>query len=113
MSGEDPNRERAAILHEAELRREQLLAHDELPRFDFAFLGLGTDAHVASLFPGAPALALDDRLVASVRNGETRIPEPTVDRLTLTFRALNAVRRAVFVFPVAFREGNVTLYRVP
>ena len=97
MPGEDPNPERAAVLYEAELRREQGLARGELPRFDFAFLGLGADAHIASLFPGAPALAFADRLVAAVRRGETSIPDPPVDRITLTFPALNTARRAVFV----------------
>lgn len=97
MHGEDPNPERAAVLHEATLRTEQALARGERPRFDFAFLGLGSDAHVASLFPGAPALGLDDRLVAAVRRTDSVIPEPTVDRLSLTFPALNAVRVAVFL----------------
>ena len=97
MPGEDPNPERAAVLHEAALRREQALARGDAPRFDFAFLGLGSDAHVASLFPRAPTLALEDRLVAAVRRAEVAIPDPPVDRLTLTFRALNAARAAVFV----------------
>jgi 6-phosphogluconolactonase len=97
MPGEDPNPERAAVEHEATLRREQSLSRGEIPRFDFAFLGLGSDAHVASLFPGSPTLALDDRLVAAVRTAESAIPDPPVDRLTLTFAALNAAASAVFV----------------
>ena len=97
MRGEDPNPEREAVRHEAVLRREPALARGEAPRFDFAFLGLGSDAHVASLFPGAPTLDLDDRLVAAVRKDEVAIPDPAIDRLTLTFRALNAARAAVFV----------------
>ncbi|HET6618058.1 MAG TPA: 6-phosphogluconolactonase [Gemmatimonadota bacterium] len=97
MRGEDPNPERAAILHEATLRREQSLPSGELPRFDFAFLGLGTDAHVASLFPGSATLAMNDRLAAAVRRAEVAIPDPPVDRLTLTFPALNASRAAVFL----------------
>lgn len=97
MPGEDPSPERAAVHHEAALRHAQGLGRGELPRFDFALLGLGSDAHVASLFPDAPTLALDDRLVAAVSRGEVAIPDPPVDRLTLTFRALNAARAAVFV----------------
>jgi 6-phosphogluconolactonase len=97
MPGEDPNPERAAVLHEATLRREQSLARGEIPRFDFAFLGLGADAHVASLFPHAAAIGLEDRLVAAVRRADEAIPDPSVDRLTLTLTALNGARAAVFV----------------
>lgn len=97
MPGEDPNPERAAVLHEATLRREQSLARGEIPRFDFAFLGLGVDTHVASLFPGASSIGLDDRLVAAVPLAGAAMPDPGVDRLTLTLRALNGARAAVFV----------------
>lgn len=97
MRGEDPNPEREAVRYEAALRRDQGLARGEPPIFDLALLGLGGDTHVASLFPGAPTLALDDRLVAAVRKGEVAIPDPSVDRLTLTFRALNAARAALFL----------------
>ncbi|HET6360806.1 MAG TPA: 6-phosphogluconolactonase [Gemmatimonadota bacterium] len=97
MRGEDPNPEREAVMHEATLRAEQALARGEPPRFDFAFLGMGADTHVASLFPGSPQLALADRLVAAVRKDEVAIPDPLVDRLTLTLTALNGARAAVFV----------------
>jgi 6-phosphogluconolactonase len=97
MRGEDPNPEREAVRYEAALRREQGLARGEDPRFDLAILGLGDDAHVASLFPGAPTLALDDRLVAAVRKNEVTIPDPSVERITLTYRALNAARAAIFL----------------
>lgn len=97
MPGEDPNPDRAAVLHEATLRRDLSLASGEVPPFDFAFLGLGGDAHVASLFPRAAEIGLEDRLVAAVRRADEAIPDPAVDRLTLTFRALNGARAAVFV----------------
>jgi 6-phosphogluconolactonase len=97
MRGEDSNSEREAVRHEAALRAEQALARGEPPRFDFAFLGMGSDAHVASLFPGSPTLAQTDRLVAAVRKNEVAMPDPAVDRLTLTFAALNGARAAVFV----------------
>jgi 6-phosphogluconolactonase len=97
MRGEDPNPEREAVRYEAALRREHGLAPGEAPRFDLALFGLGGDTHVASLFPGAPTLQLDDRLVAAVRTGEVAIPSPCVNRITLTFRALNAAGSALFL----------------
>jgi 6-phosphogluconolactonase len=97
MRGEDPNPEREAVRYEAALRTEYGLARGEAPRFDLLLLGLGDDTHVASLFPGAPTLLQGDRLVAAVRTGKVAIPDPTVDRLTLTYPALNAARAALFL----------------
>src|SRR5438034_1171475 len=52
-------------------------------QLDLLLLGLGPDAHVASLFPGSPQLAEHDRLVTSGPAGL----EPYVDRVTLTLPA--------------------------
>jgi 6-phosphogluconolactonase len=97
MRGEDPNPEREAVYYEAALRAGQALARGAPPSFDFALLGLGGDAHVASLFPGSSTVALSDRLVAVARSDEVPMPDPVIDRLTLTFPALNGARAAVFV----------------
>ncbi len=110
MRGEDPNPEREAVHHEAVLRTQQGLARGETPHFDFAFLGLGGDAHVASLFPGSPTIALADRLVAAVPKDGVAMPQPVVDRLTLTFPALAGIREAVFV--VAGEEKAAALRAV-
>jgi 6-phosphogluconolactonase len=58
---------------------------------DLLLLGLGPDAHVASLFPGTPQLEERARLVTS---GPARL-EPFVDRITLTLPALLGARRIV------------------
>jgi 6-phosphogluconolactonase len=50
-----------------------------LGRIGVIHLGLGPDGHTASLFPGSPALEVDDRLV--VATGDDLHPHP---RLTLT-----------------------------
>lgn len=61
--------------------------------FDLALLGLGPDAHIASLFPGSPQLAERSRLVT---HGPAGL-EPFVERVTLTLPALLGARRIVFL----------------
>ena len=60
---------------------------------DVVMLGLGPDGHVASLFPGHPALDVDDRLAVAV----TESPKPPPERVSLTFPALNRARAIWFV----------------
>lgn len=107
MRGEDPNRDQAAVEHEHRIRRVLGLAPGESPRFDFLLLGLGTDAHVASLFPGHPLIRASDRLVGAVDAGAFAVPPPGHDRLTLTPPALNGARQAVFVVAGAKKASAV------
>jgi len=65
-----------------------------MPTIDVMLLGLGQDAHVASLFPEQPALHETERTVVAVRGA----PKPPTTRLTLT---LPAIRSAVEVWLVA------------
>jgi 6-phosphogluconolactonase len=65
-----------------------------VPPFDLILLGLGPDAHCASLFPGNPELGIRDRSVAGV---EQPGMAPLVPRITLTLPALNAGSQVVFL----------------
>ncbi|SHN77329.1 6-phosphogluconolactonase [Geodermatophilus obscurus] len=56
-----------------------------LPRIDLLLLGMGPEGHVASVFPGTPAVA-DERTVFAVRN----CPKPPPTRISLGFSAINA-----------------------
>ncbi len=68
-----------------------------VPAFDLIFLGMGTDGHTASLFPGATALNNrnrngKDRLAVAVKGGN-----PDIYRVTLTLPVLNHARNIVFL----------------
>jgi 6-phosphogluconolactonase len=62
------------------------------PVFDLVILGIGTDGHTASLFPGQSALEETERWVVAVRGGT-----PDVYRLTLTLPIINKARHIIFL----------------
>jgi len=64
------------------------------PLFDLVLLGLGSDGHVASLFPGRSALAERDRWAVGV---DTAGLAPFVPRVTLTLPALASSRAMLFI----------------
>lgn len=64
-----------------------------VPAFDVVLLGVGPDAHCASLFPGHPGTQMVDTSVIAVRDA----PKPPPTRLSLTFPALDAAREVWFV----------------
>ena len=64
------------------------------PSFDLVLLGLGQDGHTASLFPGEAALEEMDRWVLAVDGAKA---SPPVERVTLTFPAINKARYVIFL----------------
>jgi 6-phosphogluconolactonase len=92
IAGEQPDAARAAAAYEEEIRRHFRLAPGELPRFDFVLLGLGTEAHTASLFPGTAALEETRRLAVS-----NWIDKLSTDRITLTAPVFNAAANVAFL----------------
>ena len=102
IRGEDPPKKAAeeyARILEGEFPGERR------PRFDLILLGLGADGHTASLFPGTRALSVRDRSVAA-----NWVPKLRRWRITLTYPALNAARRVVFL--VAGAEKAATALAV-
>ncbi|MGI9080963.1 MAG: 6-phosphogluconolactonase [Thermoleophilaceae bacterium] len=67
---------------------------DGTPRMDLLLLGLGPDAHCASLFPADAALGERERWVVGVA---TPGMAPLVPRVTVTLPVLNAAREVVFL----------------
>lgn len=76
-----------------------------LPRFDITFLGVGSDGHIASLFPDRDGYRSADRLVVAVREA----PKPPPDRLTLTLPALNSSARIWMVLAGADKASALGL----
>lgn len=61
--------------------------------FEIVMLGVGPDGHVASLFPGHPALDVQDRIAVPI----TDSPKPPPQRISLTLAALNRARSVWFL----------------
>jgi len=102
--GADP--EAAAERYARELRAAaQPQDRSGVPAFDVLLLGIGSDAHVASLFPGLPALYEEERTVVAVRGA----PKPPPTRLTLTLPAIRSAAEAWILASGAEKAGAVRL----
>ena len=78
--------------------------HGPVPAFDVLLLGLGPDAHVASLFPGMPAL-YDTRSVVAVHGA----PKPPPTRVSLTLPAIQSAREVWVIAAGGEKAGAVRL----
>jgi len=90
IKGEEPPGQ-AADAYEAALR--QFFGESIFPAFDLILLGIGEDGHTASLFPGSPALAEQERLAVAVAPKQP----PYVNRVTLTLPVLNNALHTIFL----------------
>jgi 6-phosphogluconolactonase len=94
----------AAALYEKRLRdffRDRLPAAakcgsgtGDFPAFDLALLGMGTDGHTASLFPGSPLLAEQNKWVVAVPEATG---SPPVARITMTLPVFNRAVNVLFL----------------
>ena len=91
MEGERPAGE-AATRYQEVLQEKFSPGAGEIPRFDLVLLGMGPDAHTASLFPETTVLDEKEQWVAApwVEKFQTY-------RITLTPPVFNAARRIVFL----------------
>ena len=90
---EMPSTDTAASVEEGADAYTQAFREHGSGEFDVVMLGVGPDGHVASLFPGHPALDATDRIAVAV----TDSPKPPPERISLTFAALNRTRAAWFL----------------
>lgn len=80
---------------------------ERLPVFDVLMLGVGPDAHVASLFPGLPGPLAAGATVLAVQDS----PKPPPWRLSLTVEALNTAERLWLVVAGADKAEAVAAVR--
>jgi 6-phosphogluconolactonase len=99
--------ERSAALYEAALK--SFYGADELdparPLFDLVLMGVGPDGHIASLFPGYPAIEETVRWVVGVPRANV---EPFVPRVSLTLPALASCREMLFEVAGAGKRAILT-----
>ncbi|GAA0443365.1 6-phosphogluconolactonase [Acrocarpospora corrugata] len=103
-AGAGQTAEEAADAYAAELAKAAS-PEDLVPSFDILLLGLGPDTHVASLFPGHPALHEEERPVVAVHDS----PKPPPTRISLTFPAIQAAREVWLVAAGAEKADAVHL----
>ncbi len=92
----------AAARYEADLREFFALGATQMPRFDLVLLGLGTDGHTASLFPGTGAVTVAGRLCFALW-----VERLATHRITLSLPVFLAARGVAFLAAGADKAEKV------
>jgi len=96
----------AAARQEWENDDEGTSSHEAtVPRFDVLLLGLGPDAHIASLFPDMAGIRAQGTPVVGVTNS----PKPPPSRVSLTLDAINTAQEIWIVAAGADKAAAVGL----
>jgi 6-phosphogluconolactonase len=103
IKGEYPEAEDAAKEYEQEIRKHFKLSDGQFPRFDLVLLGMGSEGHTASLFPGTKALHENRRI--AVHNWVGKV---LMDRITLTATAINNAANVIFMVTGADKAPALT-----
>jgi 6-phosphogluconolactonase len=98
-----PQAEQAAQEYEKVLRT---FIGETGPSFDVMLLGLGVEGHMASLFPGSPALSEQNKWVMGVR-----APADPPVRISLTFPVLRRARATYFLVAGPNKQEIVAMLR--
>ena len=75
-----------------ETNEQTTTANKNLLVIDCVLLGIGDDAHTASLFPGTAALTRHDQSIIG-----NEVPQLHTSRVTMSFDQLNAARKIIFL----------------
>lgn len=81
----------------------EIFEHDAEP-FDLLLLGIGSDGHTASLFPGKPEISQRNLLVTGVPEAGL---EPFVPRISMTVPALVRAKEILFMIVGEDKAGPV------
>jgi 6-phosphogluconolactonase len=103
IKGEYQDANQAAREYELAIRSYFKLADSEFPRFDLVLLGMGSEGHTASLFPGTKALHEKQRIAVSNWVGKL-----LVERITLTASAINNAAHVIFMVTGADKAPALT-----
>jgi 6-phosphogluconolactonase len=86
-------------------RSEGRDGQEQVPTFDVLLLGVGPDAHIASLFPEMAGIREEERTVVGVENS----PKPPPERVSLTLPAINSASEIWIVVAGDDKAGAVGL----
>jgi 6-phosphogluconolactonase len=103
IKGEYPDTNQAAREYEQAIRSHFQLLGEKFPRFDLVLLGMGSEGHTASLFPGTKALHEKERIAVSNWVGKL-----LSDRITLTAPAINHAAHVIFMVTGADKAPALT-----
>jgi 6-phosphogluconolactonase len=103
IKGEYPDANQAAREYEQAIRSHFQLLNEKFPRFDLVLLGMGSEGHTASLFPGTKALHEKERIAVSNWVGKL-----LSDRITLTPPAINHAAHVIFMVTGADKAPALT-----
>jgi 6-phosphogluconolactonase len=103
IKGEYPEAEDAADEYERDLRTYFKLSDGQFPRFDLVLLGMGSEGHTLSIFPGTKAVRENRRI--AVHNWVGKV---LMDRITLTAPAVNNAANIIFMVAGADKAPALT-----
>jgi 6-phosphogluconolactonase len=103
IKGEYPDANQASREYEQAIRSHFKLPEGMFPRFDLVLLGMGSEGHTASLFPGTKALHEKERIAVSNWVGKL-----LCERITLTAPAINNAAHVIFMVTGADKAPALT-----
>jgi 6-phosphogluconolactonase len=103
IKGEFPAAEDAAKEYDQAIRTYFKLSEGQFPRFDLVLLGMGSEGHTLSIFPGTKALRENRRI--AVHNWVGKV---LMDRITLTAPAVNNAANIIFMVTGADKAPALT-----